>query len=165
MHFDSGSIRVPVYALIRPQFIPLSQVRDAAWMEVAEWRDDITFRNCRWTVWSSGGLGLGRSQAANEHDGGADRLQKTVFHSAPFLLAPFTGIPGVSNVDRRTRATYQRFRSRVRVPDDVQAAAFKCVRERNLTQIKLRVNAWRRLSKYPPNPSIISSAPKNFTSS
>jgi hypothetical protein len=50
LHIGSGSIRVPDDAFTWPQLIPLSQVPDAAWMEVAEWRDDVTCRNCRWTV-------------------------------------------------------------------------------------------------------------------
>jgi hypothetical protein len=37
------SIRVPNASLrrIQQQLIPLGQVTDAAWIEVAEWRDDI----------------------------------------------------------------------------------------------------------------------------
>ena len=54
-----GSIRALDGAFILPQNVPLSQVVDAAWMEVAEWRDDKICRNCRWALWSSEELGLG----------------------------------------------------------------------------------------------------------
>jgi len=39
---------------ILPDYISLSQVIDTARMEVAEWREDIVCRNCRWTLCSSG---------------------------------------------------------------------------------------------------------------
>src|ERR1039458_9237179 len=64
-----GSIRVLDDVFILPHNIPLSQVRDAAWMEVAEWRDDITCRNCRWAVWSSEGESLGRGHEAHDQYG------------------------------------------------------------------------------------------------
>lgn len=40
--WGNGSIRVPDASLrgIVQQLIPLSQVTDAAWIEVTEWRDD-----------------------------------------------------------------------------------------------------------------------------
>ena len=59
MHVFGGSIRVLDDAFYLAAEHPLSQVHDAAWMEVAEWRDDVTCRNCRWAVWSSEGLELG----------------------------------------------------------------------------------------------------------
>jgi hypothetical protein len=43
-------------------------------MEVAEWRDDIIWRNCSWAVWSSGGLSLGCDDARNVHGSDGDEF-------------------------------------------------------------------------------------------
>jgi hypothetical protein len=76
MDLVGGSIRVPDGAFISPHNIPLSQVRVAAWMEVAEWRDDIICRNRGWVLLSSCGLRLGCGEASNKHRGG-DQLEKS----------------------------------------------------------------------------------------
>src|ERR1035438_8421471 len=49
------SIRALNEFFILPQNISLRQVRDAAGIEVSEWRDDIICWNGCWALWSSGG--------------------------------------------------------------------------------------------------------------
>jgi hypothetical protein len=56
-HGRSGAVRVQDDVLSWPYLVPLSQVNDAAWMEVAERCDEIIRWNCRWAFWSSWGLG------------------------------------------------------------------------------------------------------------
>src|SRR5215831_301553 len=69
-----SSIRVLDDGFILHQNVTLGEVVDAAWMEVAEWRDDKIWWNCRWALRSSGSLSSG--QTGNNH-GESDGLDKS----------------------------------------------------------------------------------------
>ena len=59
MDVVGASIRVLNDGFIFPHDISLSQVRDAASMEIPKWRDDIIFRDCRGALVPRWGLRLG----------------------------------------------------------------------------------------------------------